>query len=55
MSDANAVAARSIAKVMRRALSQNEQTPAEELLSFRTLCEAALPVLEQIAAQEESD
>jgi hypothetical protein len=55
MSDANVVAARSIAKVMRRALSQNEQTPAEELLSFRKLCEAALPVLEQIAAQEESN
>lgn len=52
---ANALAARSIAKVIRRALSQNEQTPAEELLSFRTLCEAALPVLEQISAQEESD
>jgi len=55
MSNANALAARSIAKVMRLALSQDEQTPAEELLSFRTLCEAALPVLEQIAAQEESD
>ena len=55
MSDANTLAARSIAKVMRLALSQNEHTPAEELLSFRTLCEVALPVLEQIAAQEESD
>jgi hypothetical protein len=55
MTDANALAASSIAKVMRLALSQNEQTPAEELLSFRTLCEVALPVLEQVAAQEESD
>lgn len=55
MSDANTLAARSIAKVMRLALSQNEQTPAEELLSFRTLCEVALPLLEQIAEQQESD
>jgi hypothetical protein len=55
MSDANALAARSIATVMRRALSQNVETPAEELLSFRTLCEVALPLLEQVAAQEESD
>jgi hypothetical protein len=55
MTDANALAARSIATVMRRALSQNDQTPADELLSFRTLCEVALPVLEQIAAEKESD
>jgi hypothetical protein len=57
MSDATAIAlaARSIAKVMRRALSQNDKTPEDQLLSFRTLCEVALPVLEQLAAQEESD
>jgi len=57
MSEATAIAlaARSIAKVMRRALSQNDNTPEDQLLSFRTLCEVALPVLEQLAAQEESD
>lgn len=55
MSHAIAIAARSIAKVMRLALSQNEKTPDDQLLSFRTLCEVALPLLEQIAAQEESD
>ena len=53
MIDANAIAAHSIATVMRRALSQNEQTPDDERLSFRTLCEVALPLLEQIATQEE--
>jgi hypothetical protein len=55
MSDTNAIAARAIVSVMRRALSQNEETPADQLLSFRTLCEVALPVLEQIAAKEASD
>jgi hypothetical protein len=55
MSDANAIAARAIAAVMRRALCQNEKTPADEVLSFRTLCEVALPLLEQIAAKEVSD
>lgn len=55
MSDATAIAARSIAAVMRRALAQNEQTPADQLLSFRTLCEVALPLLEQIAADEASE
>jgi hypothetical protein len=53
MTTANAIAAHSIATVMRRALSQNEQTPDNERLSFRTLCEVALPLLEQIATQEE--
>jgi hypothetical protein len=54
MTDAIANDARAIAAVMRRALSQNEQTPPDQLISFRTLCEIAVPVLEQIAATEAS-
>ncbi len=55
MTDATANDARSIAAVMRRALLQDEHTPPDQLISFRTLCEIAAPVLEQIAAKEASD
>lgn len=53
MTTATALAAASVAKVIRQALAQDERTPAEERLSFRVLAAEALPLLEQIAAQEE--
>jgi hypothetical protein len=45
--------AAAVAAVIRRALAQDEDTPAEERLSFRVLAEEALPLLEQMAREEE--
>lgn len=53
MTTATALAAAAVAKVIRQALTQDEGTPAEERLSFRVLAAEALPLLEQIATQEE--
>ncbi len=54
MTHAEAIAVRSVVKVMRRALSQDDETPEHERLSFRTLCEVALPMLEQLLSQEDT-
>ena len=51
MTSPEALAARSVAAVMRRALSQTDNTPADERLSYRTLCEVALPLLEHLAKE----
>ena len=40
--------------VIRRALSQDENTPVDERLSFRVLVAEALPLLEQMAERNES-
>jgi len=53
MSDAKVIAARSLVTVMRRALAQDDETPENERLSFRTLCEVALPLLEQLLSEED--
>lgn len=53
MTDAKTLAVRSVVKVMRRALAQDEETPENERLSFRTLCEVALPMLEQLLSEED--
>ena len=53
MTTSTALAAAAVAKVICQALTHDEGTPAEERLSFRVLCEVALPLLEQIATQEE--
>jgi hypothetical protein len=45
--------AAAVAAVIRRALTQDEDTPSEERLSFRVLAEAALPLLEQMAREED--
>jgi hypothetical protein len=45
--------AAAVAAVIRRALTQDEDTPSEERLSFRVLAEEALPLLEQMAREEE--
>lgn len=50
--DATAKAAAAVAIVIRRALAQHDATPEDQLLSYRTLCEAALPLLEHLAEQE---
>jgi len=47
--------ARAVANVIRRALRQNDDTPNEERLSLRALCEYALPLLEQMAQPEEAE
>lgn len=52
MSDAQLDAA-AVAEVIRRALRQRDEVPQEERLSFRTLCELALPLLEQMAKTQE--
>lgn len=46
--------AAAVASVIRKALAQDESTPDSERLSLRVLCEAALPLLEQLAAREEA-
>jgi hypothetical protein len=53
MTTATARAAAAVANVIRQALAQDERTPDEERLSFRVLAAEALPLLEQIATQEE--
>ena len=53
MSDTKAIAARSLVTVMRRALAQDENTPEDERLSFRTLCEVAMPLLEQLVVEKD--
>jgi hypothetical protein len=45
--------ARAVANVIRRALRQDDETPHDERLSTRFLCEQALPLLEQLAQPEE--
>lgn len=52
MSDAQLDAA-AVAQVIRRALQQSDEVPEQERLSFRTLCELALPLLEQLAQKQE--
>ena len=52
MSDAQLDAA-AVAQVIRRALQQSDETPEDERLSFRTLCELALPLLELLARKQE--
>lgn len=52
MSDAQLDAA-AVAQVIRRALQQSDEVPEQERLSFRTLCELALPLLEQMAKKQE--
>jgi len=53
MSSTNHNAA-ALAAVIRRALSQDENTPVDERLAFRVLAAEALPLLEQLAEREES-
>lgn len=45
--------ARAVANVIRRCLTQDEDTPHEERLSLRVLLAEALPLLEQMAQHEE--
>ena len=47
-----ALAASAVVTVMRRALAQNDGTPEDQVLSYRTLCEVALPLLEYLADQQ---
>ena len=54
MKTAPAIAASAVAKVIRKALAQGDETPEEERLSFRVLAEEALPLLEHLAREEES-
>ena len=53
MRDAHIVAL-ALATVIRRALSQDDETPEEKRLSFRVLAAEALPLLEHMAEREES-
>lgn len=53
MRTAPAIAASAVAKVIRKALAQDEHTPEQERLSFRVLAEEALPLLEHLAREEE--
>ena len=46
--------AAAVASVIRKALQQDERTPEGERLSFRVLAEEALPLLEQMAREEEA-
>lgn len=51
--DALSLNAQAVAHVIRRALSQGEDTPEDDRMSFRVLAAAALPLLEQIANRDE--
>lgn len=53
MSDAHALDAAAVAAVIRRALTQKDDVPQDERLSFRVLCELALPLLEHMAKAKE--
>ncbi len=53
MSSSQTAMASAVVTVMRRALAQNDKTPEDQLLSYRTLCEVALPLLEHLAEQQE--
>lgn len=52
--DSTSIAAASVVRVMRLALSQTNDTPEDQRLSFRTLCEVALPLLEQLVSHKEA-
>lgn len=54
MKTATGTNAAAVASIIRKALQQDERTPEGERLSFRVLAEAALPLLEQLAAREEA-
>lgn len=46
-------AAAAVATIIRKALAQDENTPADDRLSMRVLLEEALPLVEHLAEQEE--
>lgn len=54
MKTASSTNAAAVASIIRKALSQDENTPAEDRLSMRVLLVEALPLLEQLAAREEA-
>lgn len=47
-------AASAVAKVVRQALAQDENTPEQDRLSLRVLLEEALPLLEKMSQHEEA-
>jgi len=51
--DATSIAAASVVRVIRRALNQTSDTPEDQRLSFRHLCEVSLPLLEQLVSHAE--
>lgn len=54
MKTALATEASAVARIMRKALAQDEHTSEDDRLSFRVLVEEALPLLEQIAREQEA-